>query len=449
MTADEIVNVGCFVNYEPERRDSPFPVWNDDIATVILIMPTSFRPSATIGYGVFTTPSRFLKTMSKGTEKAGYMPQNTVFKALAHQRRRTVLRILERVTRASPEELATHLVAEEGEKPLVDVTRQEVERVHQCLAHNHIPQLMDATLVTHEDGVVMTTQHPALRDPKINAMIGTDAPDWSEVLANLADKRRRIMLTALYRNEGPMDRRELAAEVTEKVQGDNDSEVVIDDVLQESHHIHLPKLEAAGLITYDVSDHSVTYEGHPALDEEWLVAGANDTPRAILSMADHPTDIWTLEGRDNVTERGRALCEAANEELFMMFTVEGTVETACVRRIRDAIDRGVDVYVGTQNRKLRDLVREHAPEVVIWEPQLDWLNLPPTREKVGRLILADRNEIMIGTIGEAGPDGVPRETAITGSGEDNPLVMLLREMLGSRLDHLDAQSEDFLSELPL
>lgn len=381
------------------------------------------------------------------TEDGQY--RNEVFEALAHQRRRTSLRILQRLPRARPEELATHLVAEETDKPLVDVTRPEAEWALVNLEHVHIPRLIDADLVTRRDGIVAATEHPALQDPKVNAMIETDAPGWNEVLASLADKRRRILLTALYRNEEPTSRTELAAEVAEKVRDGDVTDSAIERVLRDLHHVHLPALEDAGLVTYDAAEETVTYVGHPTLDEEWLVAARTDTPRAILSMADQSADIWTLEGRDNVTERGRALCESADEELFMMFTVEETVETACVRRIRDALDRGVDVYLGTQNKQLRDLVRENAPEVTIWEPQLDWLNLPPTREKVGRLILADREEIMIGTIGDEGPDGIPHETAITGTGNDNPLVMLLREILGSRLDHLDAQSEDFRSQIPL
>lgn len=375
--------------------------------------------------------------------------QNEVFEAIAHPRRRAVLRTLDRMTSARPAELATHVVADEQDEQLMDVDPEDAERALLDLEHVHLPLLMDADLLAREDGIVTTTQHPALQDPKIDEMIETEAPGWDEILDGLADKRRRIALTALYRNEGPMDREDLAVEVTAKVRDDTEAgdapDASVEDVLRNLHHVDLPKLEAAGLVEYE--DGAVTYEGHPALDEEWLVAGPEDTPRAILSMADRSADIWTLEGRDNVTERGRALCESADEELFMMFTVEGAVETACLRRIHDALDRDVDVYLGTQNKQLRDLVRENAPGVTIWEPQLDWLNLPPTREKVGRLILADREEIMIGTFGDEGE--VRRETAITGTGEDNPLVVLLREMLGSRLDHLDAQSEDFRSQIPL
>lgn len=374
---------------------------------------------------------------------------NDLFLALAHDRRRTILELLVRMSHAQPEELATHIAAKADDKTVMDVTRPEAERVLIDLEHVHLPLLEAASLVTRTDGAVTTTEHPVYQDPKLQAIIENAAPDWDDVLAGLADKRRRIILTTLYRNEGPMDRTDLAVEVTRKVQSDSEESLTVEDALLDLHHRHVPKLVDAGLVRYNIAEETVTYEGHPDLDEEWIVAGANDTPRAILSSADQSADIWTLEGRENVTERGRALCDAAEEELFMMFTVEGTVETACVRRIQDAIDRGVDVYLGTQNKELRDLVREHAPEVTIWEPQLDWLNLPPNREKVGRLILADREEIMIGTFGDEDADGTPLETAVTGTGEDNPLVMLLREMLGSRLDHLDAQSEDFRSQIPL
>jgi hypothetical protein len=56
---------------------------------------------------------------------------------------------------------------------------------------------------------------------------------------------------------------------------------------------------------------------------------------------------------------------------------------------------------------------------------------------------------VIGTLGERTADGVYHDTAITGEDEDDSPVVLLRQLLGSRLDHLDAQSEDFRSQIPL
>lgn len=218
--------------------------------------------------------------------RASSSPRDGLFRAIAHERRRTILRILKRVTATSPEGLATHLVAEESDKSLGDVPPAEAEQARLSIKHAHLPQLIDVGLLTREDGVVTTTRHPALHDPKLDAMITTEAPGWDRVLATLADEERRVMLSALYRNEGPMNRIELATEVAETVHADGETDVAVDVVITNMHHVHLPKLEEAGLVTYDDGDRSVTFEGHPALDAEWIVAGGNDSPRAILSMAD-------------------------------------------------------------------------------------------------------------------------------------------------------------------
>ena len=57
---------------------------------------------------------------------------------------------------------------------------------------------------------------------------------------------------------------------------------------------------------------------------------------------------------------------------------------------------------------------------------------------------------MLGTLAEEHDETLGyRETVITGEGADSTLVVLIRELLGSRLDHLDAQSADFGSEIPM
>jgi hypothetical protein len=115
-----------------------------------------------------------------------------------------------------------------------------------------------------------------------------------------------------------------------------------------------------------------------------------------------------------------------------MVTTDGLLRPGCVRGLRDALDRGVDVSVGSETSAVRDLVREEVHGVTIWKPQLDWFHLPPQREKLGRLLLADREAVVNGTLGERTADGGYRETAITGEDEDDSPVVLLRQVLGSR-----------------
>jgi DNA-binding transcriptional ArsR family regulator len=367
-----------------------------------------------------------------------------LFAVLGDARRRRILTLLQdRTSAVGLQELATYLVAGERDKPLVEVGAFDVERIRPDLVHNQLPRLEDAGLVRWDrsEQSVATTDHPALLDPTFERIVATMADGWDDVLANLADKHRRLVLATLADHDGSMTTTDLAEEVAARdsaIEGDADTRVQA-----KLYHVHLPKLRQAGLVSYD--GETVAYEGHPALEEEWLA----ERPRVSLSNTGESDAIWTVEGRDNVIARGQSLFEQAEDELFLMVTTAGLLEEDCVRGLQDAVARGVDVYLGSQTKSVRDLVRERVPEAIIWEPQMDWLNLPPEYEKVGRLVFADRKAVMLGTLGEETDTGVHAETAVTGAGEDNPLVVLLRDMLGSRLDHLDAQSEDFLSELPL
>lgn len=392
--------------------------------------------------------------MTQPTTDERTVARNPVFTAVANHRRRHILTLLlDRMSPVTEEDLAINLAATEQEKSLLAVTEEEVQSIRTGLTHVQLPALENANLVSWDrtTETVTTTDHPAPQDPKFTRIIETDAHGWDDVLANLAYTRRRIVLSILKDQKAPISRTALAQRITtyETDEGTTSDVDPSEALCASLHHVHLPRLQQAGFITYDTDANTVTYEGHQALEDEWLDFGVSEEPRAILPAAHNSDEVWTITGRDNVIARGQSLFEQADDELFLMFTTEGLLEEGCIRRLRDAVDRGVDVYLGSQTAEVRDLVRERVPGAVIWEPQMDWLNLPPEYEKVGRLVFADRTAIMLATLGEKTDKGVHKEAAITGTGENNTIVMLMRELLGSRLDHLDAQSEEFLSELPL
>jgi len=351
------------------------------------------------------------------------------------------------------EELFVSLAATEQEKSLLAVTSEDVQSLRLDCLHSQLPLLEDAGLITwdREAGTVTTTDAPAFADPQFRHIIETDADNWDEILDALTHQRRRIALAILRDQDEPMERRRLARAIAteESVRQFTPDTESIKTVCASLHHVHLPKLQQTGLVACDADAGTVAYEGHPALDRVRFRSLIDATPRGTVPTAHRSEDIWSIEGRDDVIARGQSLFEQADDELFLMITTDGLLEAECISGLEAAIERGVDVYLGSQTREVRDLVRERLPAAVIWEPQLDWLNLPPDYEKVGRLVFADREAILLGTIGTRGEEGIPRETAITGSGENNPLVVLMRDMLGSRLDHLDAQSADVRSQIPL
>jgi hypothetical protein len=213
-------------------------------------------------------------------------------------------------------------------------------------------------------------------------------------------------------------------------------------------------LHDATLVGYDDDADRVSYEGHPVVRAEWIRpdagVSATDAETTAGDAGTGRTDVRTLEGRETIIATGQSLCERADDELFLLFTTTGLLEEGCFRRIEEAVDRGVDVTLGSRDPRVRDIVRERVPDVELWEPQVDWLTLPPEGESVGRLVFADREAVMIGTLGRPAPgDDAYTETALVGDGPDNGLVVLMRQMLGSRLDELDGERADRQSQFPL
>lgn len=213
--------------------------------------------------------------------------RNPVFAAIKERRRRRVLAILlDRESPVAEEDLAIHLAAAEQGQPLVDAVAEDVQSLRIDLAHVQLPALDDAGLVERDeaDATVTTTNHPAFQDPMFASVVETEANGWDDVLASLASERRQIALSELEDRDVPMARADLACEIAacETDEGaDPDSETVA-DLLASLHHVHLPKLDDAGLVEYDTADGTVAYVGHPALDEDWLASHVRDVPCPIL-----------------------------------------------------------------------------------------------------------------------------------------------------------------------
>ncbi|SDK16781.1 DUF7344 domain-containing protein [Natronorubrum texcoconense] len=386
-----------------------------------------------------------------------------VFDALANSTRREIIRIIhERSSDEIPKsDLAFRLAAVTTDTPLASVSDEDHQRALLGCEHKYLPALIDAGLVVEsDDGSLATTDHWAFDDPEIEAVVtgrtNGDA-DLDALFGALADSRRRTILAVLANQYHPISTETLARDVAAREAGIAERDVSrerLETVLTSLVHVHLPRLNDADLVGYDSETSSVSYEGHPELRVEWLGDESDRVESATEStsgesVSDSSDDVRTLRGRESIVTAGQSLCERAEDELFMMFTTTGLLEEGCFRRVEDAIDRGVDVYVGSRDPRVREIVRDRAPEAVLWEPQQNWLDLPPNGESVGRLVFADREAVLLGTLGTPAADGEYDETALLGEGADNGFVVLMRQLLGSRLDQLDVPIETGQSEIPL
>ncbi|AQL44065.1 hypothetical protein BV210_15745 [Halorientalis sp. IM1011] len=378
------------------------------------------------------------------TDQAEPRTTSQLFTVLADSRRRRILSLLdERRGGVTEPELATLVASEEADVPLRTVSDDQHERALVRLQHDHLPALESAGLVDRSGTTVRTAYRTEVGRGIVERILDIDGSpaDTMTTLDLLASEHRRLVIQYL-RAEGEATVDDLVSAISET--SDRNARISL-------LHTHLPKLADAGVIADDErsDDRYLVYEGLPLDDttvEELIPVRNGDTPddtvdEGVTGTAE--SSVRTLEGRDAIVGHGQSLFDRADDELFVMITTDGLLDPACLDGLRDAIDRGVDVYLGSQTQAVRDTIREEVPGATIWEPQRNWIDLPPTRDRLGRLVFADRESVMLGTVGESG------EHALVGNGEDDALVILLRELLGDRLDHLDGQSGDVLAHLPL
>lgn len=338
------------------------------------------------------------------------------------------------------------------------MTAEGRQRATTALHHVHLPKLTAAGLLERDSDAdtVELADHPAFQDPGVLEVVeddvATDPESLDALFGALADARRRTVLDVLSHQFGAIHVETLARELETDGSETRESEVPTEDlveVMASLRHAVLPRLSEAGLVEYDADDRTVAYEGHPMLRVPWMHSVFQPDFRRSLTGESDPDGIGEIRGRERVISFGQSLCDRADEELFCMFTDTQLLEAGCLTRIRDASRRGTDVYLGTRDPDVREYIQENAPDVVLWEPNTDWLNLPVAGDRVGRLLLADREAVMLGTLLEERADGFHEEQAIVGEGEHDTLVTMICQLLGPHLDAIDEGPADVEVRLPL
>jgi sugar-specific transcriptional regulator TrmB len=147
-------------------------------------------------------------------------------------------------------------------------------------------------------------------------------------------------------------------------------------------------------------------------------------------------EVWALSGDAGIAGRTQQLVDNADRELIMVIGHEDIVTDSLVEHLQAARARGVDVLVGTVTEELREQVIEVLPEVNVFVSGLEWLSrsaLPGDETEISRLLLADREAILVSSFTETDDEGRQHEQGVFGRGFDNGLVAIVRRLMATGL----------------
>lgn len=153
------------------------------------------------------------------------------------------------------------------------------------------------------------------------------------------------------------------------------------------------------------------------------------------SPNDDDGDLWTISGRENVTDRGSELISEANTDLYL--GLSEPVAEAGLDWVRTAADQNLDLTVNVSSQSLEQRVQQFVPRVDVTNRPEESGRSMVHDASVGRVLLADGTSAVVSSV-EGVSTNVARESAVlardgsVGTG----IVALLREIQG--LTHTDA-----------
>lgn len=149
--------------------------------------------------------------------------------------------------------------------------------------------------------------------------------------------------------------------------------------------------------------------------------------------------VWTVIGRDTVTERVLDFVATAEEEVVYM-TAGDLLTEDVADSLSTASDRQVSIQLAEMSQSTEDRLGEKVPDAQLFDSLWDWSETP-----AGRLLMVDQEKTLVSVLvdgnGEHPPE--PRdETAIWGAGPTNSLVVVLKTLFTWQLDNNRERAND-------
>ena len=137
---------------------------------------------------------------------------------------------------------------------------------------------------------------------------------------------------------------------------------------------------------------------------------------------------WTVTGHDAVNQRVHEFIDEADDELIYL-TVDDYLTEDTLSVLRNADDRGLDIYIGGISDDVRDRIQDAVPSATLFETLWEWADTP-----AGTLLITDKQTALVSVRIEEVKTEDTEEVAIWGTGYRNSLVVVLRAIFTWQLE---------------
>ncbi len=161
----------------------------------------------------------------------------------------------------------------------------------------------------------------------------------------------------------------------------------------------------------------------------------NTETRDPKDEKDQIHEVWSVAGRDAIESRMHKLIDDAESEIALLIVDEQILSDSLFDSLHDATDRDLALILGGQTEQITEVLDTELPSINVFTGGIDWLMGTGTDQNVSisRILLVDRETLLIGSHYPAGTGEEKNEQAIFARGLENGVVVLLRRLVTAGL----------------
>lgn len=163
----------------------------------------------------------------------------------------------------------------------------------------------------------------------------------------------------------------------------------------------------------------------------------------LLRLDARETDsdgVWQVVDREAVVARIAASVADASEEVYLLVADEALVDGELVTALEEAASGDAAVYAEVPTASARDRLLDAVPSADAAISPLSLDSQPADGPRPGRLVMVDRNTVLLSALREGSAPGEPAETGLWSTEVGHGLVLWLRPLLAARLEALSFES---------
>lgn len=208
------------------------------------------------------------------------------------------------------------------------------------------------------------------------------------------------------------------------------------DVADDLHHRGLVDIEGSNPKRYFAlpADHAIERLHREFSDRMETASAALD---ALGSRDEDGDGAWTIASREDVSTRVGMHTDGADEEIYLHLAREEFLEPSTIDALAGAGERDVPIYVEVPAEELREEIHGQLPRAQVAVSELTLDSFGDAARGPGRLLMVDRETLLLSAQQDGLVPGEVDETGLWGSEVAHGLVAWLRPLLVARMEQVE------------